>query len=297
MLSGRASPPLGAQPHLNPDVLLVLVTLLAAVGWLFSYHALRELPPLLFIGIRFFFAGLLLAGAGLGQFRQLDLTALLRDCAATGLVFSAAMVCWILGLYHAGNLGVGAFITSLGVVFAPVVGWAMFRVAITRSTGIAVLVATTGLGCLSLQGGMRLSASDLFFVASACGFSVQFNLNSRHATKIPVLPLTVVQLTMVGISALAISAGVETWPASLSAATIGWVAASVVLATCLRFFLQVKAQSMASVSHAALIMTLEPIWTALLSALWLGERMTGLQLAGCLLILVALLVNRLRWSR
>lgn len=281
---------------LNADGLLVLVTLLAAVGWLFSRHSLSGMPPLLFIGIRFALAGLLVGVAGVPQFMRLSVSDLVRSCTATGLVFSAAMVFWILGLQHASNMGVGAFITSLGVIFAPVVGWALFRVRITRSTWMAVLVATAGMGCLSLQSGLRLTASDLYFVASACGFSLQFNLNSRYSTRVPVLPLTAVQLAMVGVVSLSISAFSETWPASVGAETISWVAASILISTCLRFFFQVKAQSMASVSHAALIMTLEPVWTTLIAIIWFDERMSGAQVAGCLLIMLALLINRWRWT-
>ncbi|MFC6669369.1 hypothetical protein [Marinobacterium aestuariivivens] len=63
-----------------------------------------------------------------------------------------AMLCWILGLFHATHLGVGAFISSLGVVLVPVVGWLFFRQQPTASTWVAVLVATLGMACLSLEG-------------------------------------------------------------------------------------------------------------------------------------------------
>ena len=44
----------------TPLLLMVLVTLLAAAGWLFSKEAIRELPPAAFIGSRFLLAALLL---------------------------------------------------------------------------------------------------------------------------------------------------------------------------------------------------------------------------------------------
>ncbi|MFC6669367.1 EamA family transporter [Marinobacterium aestuariivivens] len=52
---------------------------------------------------------------------------------------------------------------------------------------------------------------------------------------------------------------------------------------------------MATASHAAIILTLEPVWTAILGVFWLDERMGALQLAGCTLIFLALLINRWRW--
>ena len=70
-----------------------------------------------------------------------------------------------------------------------------------------------------------------------------------------------------------------------------------VLASSLRFFLQIKAQGMTTPSHAAVILMLEAVWTALFAAWWFGETMTALQLLGCSLIFMALLINRWYWVR
>lgn len=280
--------------HLKADALMVVVTLLAAAGWIFSKEALQGLPPLLFMGVRFLLAGLLLGLIGTYQLRRLDAGSLLR-AGATGAVMGVAMVCWILGLHHASNVGVGAFITSLGVILVPVVGWALFSVRVTISTWVAVMAAAVGMGLLSLESGWRLALSDLYFFATACTLAVHFNLNTRFAARIPVVALTAVQLTVVGGLALLGSTLSERWPSAVSGEVIGWLMASILIATSLRFFLQIKAQSMAPVSHAALIMTLEPVWTALLAGAWLGERMSGMQLSGCAMIFFALLINRWRW--
>jgi drug/metabolite transporter (DMT)-like permease len=56
--------------------------------------------------------------------------------------------------------------------------------------------------------------------------------------------------------------------------------------------IQTYAQSLSSHSHGVVIMIVEPVWTASLAAIWLGERMTSQQLAGCVVILLALLVSR-----
>lgn len=289
-------PSTGWHRFLNADAMLVLVTILAALGWLFSRHALKGMPPLHFMATRLLLAGGILAAFGWRQIRELSRRDLIRSCGSTGIAFGIGISLWILALQNAKSMGVGAFITSLGVVFAPLVAWLMFRVRVTAATWLAVAIATAGMACLSFEKGLSLSLSDLFFVGCAVAFSVQFNLNSRFAARIPALPLTAVQLVIAGVFALILSLMTESWPSSISAETAGWLAASIVLSTCGRFFLQVKGQSMASVSHAALIMTLEPVWTALLAATLLGERMTAMQIFGCVLIMLALLVNRVRWT-
>jgi drug/metabolite transporter (DMT)-like permease len=52
---------------LQSDLLLILVTLLAAAGWVFTKEALVGFTPLLFVGIRFLSAGFLLGMLGLAR--------------------------------------------------------------------------------------------------------------------------------------------------------------------------------------------------------------------------------------
>jgi drug/metabolite transporter (DMT)-like permease len=250
---------------------------------------------LLFVGIRFLSAGLILAAfGGRAIFSLRGDFSVLRQCFSTGIVLGAAMMSWILGLHFTTALGVGAFITSLGAIIAPIMAGMLFRARIARSTWVAAFVATVGMACLGLQKGMAVRLADLFFFGSAIGFSIQINLNSRFAGKIPVLPLAAIQLAVVGLVSLAASAMVEDWPAHVDAETVMWLSMSVLSATCLRFYFQIWAQGRTPLNHAAFIMTLEPVWAALFAMIWLGERMRPTQLLGCGLILCALLISRWR---
>jgi drug/metabolite transporter (DMT)-like permease len=271
--------------------LLVLVTIIAALGWVFSMMALKGLSPLYFIGIRFGLAGLGLGCLALPQLRRLRRRDWIQ-AVVPGFFLGVAMVSWIEGLHLTDNIGVGAFIGALGNILAPIVGRILFRWRLAPATWAAVAVATVGMACLSLQRGLSLSLADLFFLGSALGSSLNLNFNTRYSSRIPILPLTAVQLVVVGLFSLLTALPVEPVPTMPGGETIGWLAASILIATALRFFLQVKGQSLAPVSHTALILTLEPVWTALIAVVWLGTAMSASQTAGCLLIFAALLVNR-----
>lgn len=285
---------LAEEGHLKADLLMVLVTMLAAVGWVFSIQALKGLPPMLFMGVRFLIAGLLLVGLSVHSVFGLGLRHLLK-AGAIGLVMGVTMLSWIVGLHQAGSVGAGAFICSLGMILAPLAGWLLFGMSVTRRTWVCAMVAIVGMGFLSLENGLNIRPSDIYFFITACGLAVHFNLNARFVASIPVVTLTAIQLMVVGVLCLLASTGFEQWPTAIDGGVVGWLLASILIATSLRFFLQLKAQSLASVSHASLIMTLEPVWTAWIAAIWLGERMSGVQLAGCALILLALFASR--WRR
>ena len=70
--------------------------------------------------------------------------------------------------------------------------------------------------------------------------------------------------------------------------------ASAFIGTALRFFMQTHAQSLSNKSHGVVIMIVEPIWTALLAAVWFTERLSEKDLIGCVLVFISVLI--LRWS-
>ena len=213
------------------------------------------------------------------------------------------------------HVGEGAFLTSLGVVLVPVIGRLIFAEPVPGSTWLALPVAAAGLALLSLDQGLHLEAGQLFFVAAATIFALYFNLNTRAANtlstqgmngeciehpRVPALALTTVVLAVVGILTGVLSAIFEPWQSVAANATpilALWVVLSATVGTALRFLVQTYAQSLSLHSHGVVIMVLEPMWTALMAAAWFGEQMTLLQLAGCALIFLSLLVNRWRAVR
>lgn len=283
-----------SSPHpLKNDLLLVLVTLLAASGWMFSRLALDHMPPLYFLGLRFLMAGSVLTLLGLKQMRQLNARQW-GHASAMGALFGVAMMIWILGLKHSAHVGEGAFISSLGVVLVPLIARFVFGEVPPLATWVALPIALSGLGLLSLNNGIRLETGQLLLLLSAVLFALHFNLIRRVVAQVPALTFTAIQLLMVGVLSGLGSLTLETAPTHLPALGWLWILLAALIASSARFLLQNHAQSRVSASHAAVIMVLEPVWASLLAGLFLHESMSPLQLGGCSLIFMALLVNRWR---
>ncbi|HET8800119.1 MAG TPA: DMT family transporter [Marinobacter sp.] len=291
------------------DLFLVVVTLMAAISWMFSKEAVLLMPPLLFMAVRFLISGLVLALIAYRPLRRLSFDQV-RRAVAVGMVFGVAMSLWVMGLFYISSMGEGAFLTSLGVVIVPIIARLMFKEAQPASTWLAIPIAVAGLALLSLRNGFQPEPGQLFFVAAASIFALYFNLNTRAANqrtlvnrrgesvekqRIPALPLTALTLLTVGLVTLLESLVLEPWQPTFfdpPALLVWWVLASAIVGTAGRFLLQTYAQSLSVHSHGVVILVLEPVWVALFAAGWFGESMTGLQLAGCGLIFAALLVNR-----
>lgn len=278
--------------HLKADLFILSSTLVAASGWILSMKSLEGLPPLLFIGLRFVVASAVVAVAA-ALIDPRPRAGALASSALTGVLLGLAMALWILGLQHGENIGVGSFLCSLGGIAAPPLGRLLRGWPMPRATKMALPLAVVGMGFLFLNdGGFHVSVGDAFYIGSALASAAYFVFTTEQTGRIPVLTLTAGQLAVTGVVNLALSIGLETWPTALpGAATFGWVAASIFLGTSLRFFLQVSGQSAAPLSHVALMMCLEPIWTAAIATIWLATAFTLPQGIGCALILVALVVN------
>jgi drug/metabolite transporter (DMT)-like permease len=280
--------------NFKAELILVLVTILAGFGWIFSKEALAGLPPLFFMGVRFIIAGFVLFLAGQKYFRGLDWKDL-KQASLVGVVMGITMLFWVMGLDQSSNLGVGAFITSLGVVLVPLVARFMFKERPPMSIWVALPFAIVGLGFLALNNGLNFELSHLFFLGAAIGSAFQLNFLSRSSMRMHVLVLTAIQLSVAGLLLLCLSLITETLPHSVSIGVAGWFLASTLVATSLRFLLQTYGMSLTPVSHAAVIMNLEPVWTAIFAVIWFSEAMGVGQVFGCSLVFVAMLVSR--WSQ
>ena len=132
------------SPSAKADLMLVGVTVLAAVSWIMSREAVLLMPPLLFMCLRFLLASALLAVIGHAALSRLDRHALRRSV-GVGLVFAIGMSCWVMGIFTGAHVGEGAFLTSLGVVLVPVINRLFYRERPPRSTWLALPVAAAGL--------------------------------------------------------------------------------------------------------------------------------------------------------
>ncbi|MGL4891890.1 MAG: DMT family transporter [Aeromonas veronii] len=277
----------------TPLLLMVLVTLLAAAGWLFSKEAIRELPPAAFIGSRFLLAALLLLP--LAWLREPPPTrAQLVRATGCGTLLGASLLLWVTAISQSDALGSGAFIMSVATLMAPLAAWGAFRAKPGRHYWLTLPIAIAGLLLLSSSTHWGVSLSLFWFLAAATTLGIQLAVHRHFAQSIAPTWLTCIQLAMTGLLGTLLSLLTEQWPeAGVSHGIWGWFAASVLIATTLRYWLLTHALSKMTTAHAALMMLLEPVWTLLLSTLFYSEPLGGAKLAGAGLVLGALVLYQL----
>lgn len=190
------------------DLLLIAATVIAACGWIFSREAIAGMPVFAFLGLRFFFAALLLLPFCRGFRPQKQHWPKLI---ISGLWFALNLCLWIYSVSTTASLGEGAFIMSLSMMFVPLTAWVMMKVRPPRAWWECLPIAVVGLGLLSLHMPIAFHPSQGWFLLTALVQSIWFCYTSRCAREVPLIPLTTVQLAITGIVGLTISAAVERW--------------------------------------------------------------------------------------
>ena len=260
--------------------------------WGFTFPAiqlaLRDVRPVTFVACRFVLAALALVLV----FRRRALRvswAGLGAGAALGLCLAAGALLQTFGLIYT-SAPKSAFITALYVVLVPLLAMAVQRVRLRVSSLGAVGLAAAGLYLITMPNVAGFNIGDLLTAGCAVAFGVHIliaeSVTPRH-DPIALAFWQVVTTAAVSAAAVAILGGAtfSITPWSLTALLV-----TAVPATALAFGVQMWAQRETSATHAAVILTGEPVFAALLSWLILREVMHWPGLVGGGLILGGVLL-------
>lgn len=213
----------------------------------------------------------------------------------SGIVLFAGSAMQQLGVVYttAGNAG---FITSLYVVLVPIVLFLLWRERVHWISIAAVVLAGVGAFFLSTEGRFEVRAGDALEIVSALFWTLHVIILGKYAAKFEALSFSVGQLIVSGLFNLAVGIFVEKLP-PLSLSLLGAVAYTAFFALALCYTLQIWAQRHTPPADAALILSLESVFAVLSGWLLLEERLSGIQVLGCTLIFVAVLMSQAKeWN-
>jgi drug/metabolite transporter (DMT)-like permease len=273
------------------DLLLIAATAVWGVSFVVVKRALASSTPLAFLAVRFALATLALAP--LISFR----TRFTRDELRAGLILTALLASGFaaqaVGLQYT-TPARSAFIVALSSVLAPVVALLVLRQRPHWPVLVAVAIAGIGIYFLTAPDAGGLNRGDVWTLLTAVVFGGHIvavaELSQRHDAR------RLVWLQMAGTTVAAGIAAPLLEPMHIAAST-GVIAALVftgVIATAAALVWQMRAQREMTSARAALLLCFEPVFATLASWIWWGERLSGAQWIGAILILGGMLLAELR---
>ncbi len=277
-----------------------LLLLLAAFVWGFAFVAQRQgmlhLGPFTFNGIRFVLGTLsllpLLVIFKPAKSQNLTSYRLFIDGTLAGLALFVAASLQQSGIVYttAGNAG---FITSLYIVFVPLIGL-LFSQGSNSRIWISVGIAMIGFYLLSVGKEIKIQQGDLLVFISAIFWAIHLIILSMVAPRHDFRKLAIIQYSFVALASLVVAIMVENPVVyAVKQAAFPLLYAGIV-SVGIGFTLQLLAQRYARADHAALILSLEAVFAALGGWIILNETTSFRGMAGCVLILLGVAYSQMK---
>lgn len=188
--------------------------------------------------------------------------------------------------------GKAGFITSMDIVIVPIL-LIFLKKKVAPATWLGVAIACFGLYLLCITEGFTIQLGDGLVMGCAVAYSFQILLIDHYSERVDPVKLSCLQFLWAGILSGAVALFAETIdPQAIidCAVPIIYVA---ILEVSVAFTLQVVGQKYTPPAIAAIIMSLEALFSAVCGALFLGETLSTKETLGCGLMLLAFIVAQI----
>jgi drug/metabolite transporter (DMT)-like permease len=285
-----------------------LLLLLTAAIWGFAFVAQRAgmefVGPFTFNGIRFALGSLsvlpllLLKGnkkKSPGDIKNSWSKDLLISGFFLGFVLFLAATFQQVGMVNT-SAGKAGFITGLYVILVPAMS-VFIRKKTSLNIWIGALIAAFGLYLLSIKENLSIENGDLLVLISALFFAAHILLISNFSPRMSAIRLSVVQFAVCSLLSLLTAIFIETIILEdILKAAIPIIYGGV-FSVGVAYTLQIVGQKHAHASAASIILSLESVFAVLGGWLILSEQLSTRGMAGCLLMLLGMVLAQIRFSK
>lgn len=270
----------------------------AAIIWGFSFVVVKDstasIPISYLVAFRY-----VLASAGMLIIFPLKLKKLnykvIKQGAVLGAFLCVGQYFQTLGCKYT-TAGKNAFITTIYVILVPFLWWILEKKKPESVHIFSAIIAFIGIGLLSLDGNMQIQMGDLLTLI--CGVVLTFHIVyiSKYTKETDPVLLTMVQFMFAAVY-MCVEIGIRKIPFPvqvLESSMMSKILYIGLASTMLGFLLQIVCQKHTNPSVAAVILSMESVFGMLFSVILLHEKFTLKILAGCICMLVAVLLSELK---
>jgi len=287
-----------------------ILLLLTAIVWGSGFIAQKAggmMPPLTYNGIRNILASLVLLPLIWVFSRRRETQnknnaspfhfdrATLKAGLACGVALCVSTNLQQMGIYLFMDAGKAGFITSLYIVFVPLLSLIFFRKKVRLAVWGCILLAAFGFYLLTMAGkpaGLSLLPNDIFVLLCAVGFACHIIIADHFLPGTDGVKVACLQFFVTGVLSLLAIPWEQPTLECIIACTIPLLYASVI-SSGVGYTCQLLGQQYADPTVASLLMSLESVFAAIFGALIYNERLSSTELLGCAVIFVAVAIPQL----
>lgn len=280
-----------------------LLLLLGAVIWGAAFAAQRagmdHVGPFTFSGVRMLLAGIVMIPASMLSRRKAGpVTVEVQKKQRCGGLICGLLLFFATSLQQIGlvytSAGKAGFITALYVVLVPVAGWVFLRKQPGKMiwAGVGLAVIALYLLCVPAEG-FVIEKGDALLLGCAVCFTGQILCVDHYAPQVDGLTLARDEFLITGALSMIIAVFTEEIRMDGILEAAFPIIYSGVFSGAVGYSLQIIGQRDVNPTVASLVMCLEAVFAVLTGAILLGERMTGREIAGCVLMFCAVILAQL----
>ena len=278
-----------------------LLLFIAAFIWGTAFVAQKSggaIGSFTFNGIRTFIGGLVLLPLVIRNHKDKSLPLFTKEELTGGIVcgfflFVAASLQQF-GLAYT-TAGKAAFITTLYVVFCPILSLIVHKKKTRPLVWLCVVLDVIGLYLLCMtDASFSIQIGDTLVILCAVAFAGQMVAVDNFIDRIDGIKLSCIQFLFSGLLGI-ICMFIFEGPVSISNIMTAWfpILYAGVISCGIAYTFQVLGQKEATPTIAALILCLESVFGVLAGAVILGETMTMREIFGCIIMFAAVVISNL----
>ena len=277
------------------ELLLLLATMFWGTSYLLTKIGLENIEPFNLTALRFVIA-FVIAIVVMPKIRKNINRQMLGYSAILAGILFVVFAAMTYGVKYttASNAG---FLVSLTMVIIPLISWLFFKDKPRLKVLVSVGIATIGIALLTLDSSLSIGLGDALCILCAVSCAFHIVITDLYTKKVDSLSLGVFQLGFVGLYSLTASFIFET--PHLPSTQGGWIAVLglSIFCTAMGFVIQTYGQQYTTPSRAGLIFSLESVFSAIFSYIFLSEILTPKGYLGAVLMIFSLLLMEIDFNQ
>lgn len=275
---------------------LFLITAIWGYAFVVVKNSIDSVPPIYMLAIRFTIASVGLIIVFHRKLKAID-KKYIKAGTLIGLALFLAYLVQTIGIKYT-TAGKNAFLTTAYVIIVPFIHLLAYRKNPGKYSFIAAFIAIVGIGLLTLNNDFSVNIGDALSFACGIGYAVHIVLVDKYTEDRDPILLSVIQLTAAAVfSWIAAPFIGGSFPqAVFSTDNVVSMLYLGLFSTMIALLLQNVCQKHTSPSTTSLIMSLEAVFGTGFSVILLNEQLSSKAIAGCVLILFAVILSETKLS-
>lgn len=274
--------------QLQANFLIVLVALFWGSTYFLTKMAVEELEPFNLTALRFGTAFIITALFFFKRIRNADRT-VIKYSIILGVLAVIAVLSMTFGVQYttASNAG---FLISLSVVMIPLISVVVLKKRIKAKLLLSVILATIGIVCLTLNEQLTINKGDILCILCATSFAVQVLIMERIPKTADSVAIGALQLGITAVVNFILSFSLENFTVPRDFKVWGVIVILGVFCTAFCYIIQIYSLKNTSAIQAGIILSLEPVFSAIFAYIFLGELLSKQGYIGAILLFISVIL-------